>query len=165
MAKKKYTLTKRDICDLYDITSAKLEYHIQRKPTKQHPMTFPAGQYSKERGCKLYNKANVEKYAKAVWTTKDAQKPLKLTKPITKAELAKELEPGLNALFGAAAQKDAAFDEEREADNAVVRVLEEKMHRLEEDYARSSRFNMVLGAVLVAMFLIYIFRPWMVTPL
>jgi len=159
MAKKKYTLTKRDICDLYDLTSAELEYLIQRKPTKQHPMTFPAGQYSKERECKLYNKANVEQYAKAVLKSKDAQKPLKLRKPITKAELAKELEPDSNALFGAAAQKDAAFDDEREANSAVIRVLEEKMHRLEQDYARSSRFNMVLGAVLVAMFLIYIFSP------
>ncbi len=84
---------------------------------------------------------------------------------MTDAEVGKELGPVLNALCGAAAQKDAAFDEGREADNAVVRVLEEKMHRLEQDYARSSRFNMVLGAVLVAMFLIYIFRPWMVTPL
>ena len=162
MAKKKM-ITKREICDLYGITMPKLEYHLTKVATKRSPHVFPEGVLMG--GKKHYSKAEVEMYAKAAWKKAEKQAPLKLIKPLTKAEIAKELEPGLNALFGAAAQKDAAFDEEREANNAVVRVLEEKMHRLEEDYARSSRFNMVLGAGLVALLFVFIFAPWMLTPL
>jgi len=151
MAKKKYTLTKRDICDLYDITSAKLEYHIQRKPTKQHPMTFPAGQYSKERGCKLYNKANVEQYAKAVWTTKGReQKPLKLVKPITKAELAKELEPGLNALFGAEMQTQETVEAVERSFMRVETELRDKNKRQEKIiYALLGTIVAIMVAVIV----------------
>lgn len=150
MAKKQYTLTKRDICDLYDITSAKLEYHIQRKPTKQHPMTFPAGQYSKERGCKMYNKANVEKYAKAVWASKDAQKPLKLIKPLTKAELAKEMEPGLNALFGAEFQKQETVEAVERSFMRVETELRDKNKRQEKIiYALLGTIVAIMVAVIV----------------
>ena len=152
---KKYTLSREDICELYDLNMHTLKYHMYRKPSAQNKTVFPKGVFGKKRKM-YYNAADVKKYADANWKGgQETQAPLKLVKPLTKAELVKELEPGLNALFGAAAQ-DAAFNEENEANAAVLRVLEEKLSKLEEDYARSSRFNLVFGAGLAAIAVILI---------
>lgn len=74
MAKKKHTLTKRDICEMYDIKPQKLEYHITKTTTKRSPHAFPEGVMIG--GKRHYNKAEVAAYAKSNTTF---QKPSRTT--------------------------------------------------------------------------------------
>ena len=150
MAKKKYTLTKKDICDLYGITMSKLEYHITKVKTKRSPHVFPEGVLIN--GMRHYNKAEIEVYAKSAWTKSDAQKPLKLVKPMTKAELAKELEPGLNALFGVAAQEQ----EQKEADDALVRAFNKRVEELDNELRQNKKVIKVMGGIIIALLVGYV---------
>lgn len=150
MAKKKYTLTKKDICDLYGITMSKLEYHITKTTTKRSPHVFPKGVLIN--GMKHYNKREIEVYANAAWAKRDAQKPLKLVKPITRAELVKELEPGLNALFGVAAQEQ----EQKEADDALVRAFNKRVTELDEELRQNKKTIMVMGGIIIALLVGYV---------
>jgi len=150
MAKKKYTLTKKDICDLYGITMSKLEYHITKTTTKRSPHVFPKGVLIN--GTKHYNKREIDVYAKAAWAKSDAQKPLKLVKPITRAELVKELEPGLNALFGVAAQEQ----EQKEADDALVRAFNKRVTELDEQLRQNKKTIMVMGGIIIALLVGYV---------
>jgi len=148
MAKKKYTLSKKDICDLYGITMSKLEYHINKVKTKRIPHVFPEGVLIN--GMRHYNKADIEVYAKAAWTKSEAQKPLKLVKPITKAELAKELEPGLNALFGAELQSQEAMEAMERSFMRSETELREKNKRQEKIiYALLGTIIAIMVAVIV----------------
>jgi len=148
MAKKKYTLTKKDICDLYGITMSKLEYHITKVKTKRSPHVFPEGVLIN--GMRHYNKADIEVYAKAAWTKNEAQKPLKLVKPITKAELAKELEPGLNALFGAELQNQETMEAVERSFMRAETELREKNKRQEKIiYALLGTIVAIMVAVIV----------------
>jgi len=146
---KTYKLSKLEICDLYDLNPSTLDYHINnRKPSKSKPLAFPKGVYNSERKCKLYDAADVKKYADQSFRKKeDVQRPLKLSRPVNYAEVAKEWEPRLNELFGAAAQQQ----EQKAASEAIERAFEKL---LKEEKKKNQRQQKIIITLFILIFVI-----------
>ena len=133
-------MEKNDILKVYDITKSKLQYHITKKKDE-----FPKGKVNKHTRLKEYRADEIAAYArKHNWDKR----------PLSLKDVATHVEPGLNAMFGVAAQEQE--QEQKEADDALVRAFNKRMVELDEELRQNKKTIMVMGGIIIALLVGYV---------
>ena len=131
-------MEKEDILKMYDITKSKLNYHITKKKAD-----FPKGKVNKHTRFKEYRADEIAAYArKHNWDKR----------PLSLKDVATHVEPGLNAMFGVVAQEQ----EQKEADDALVRAFNKRVEELDEKLRQNKKTITVMGFVIIALLVGYV---------
>lgn len=131
-------MEKEDILKMYDITKSKLNYHITKKKAE-----FPKGKVNKHTRFKEYRADEIAAYArKHNWDKR----------PLSLKDVATHVEPGLNAMFGVVAQEQ----EQKEADDALVRAFNKRVEELDEKLRQNKKTITVMGFVIIALLVGYV---------
>ena len=131
-------MEKEDILKVYNITKSKLQYHISKKKDE-----FPKGKVNKHTRLKEYSVDEIAAYArKHNWDKR----------PLSLKDVATHVEPGLNAMFGVAAQEQ----EQKEADYALVRAFNKRVAELDEELRQNKKTIMVMGGIIIALLVGYV---------
>jgi len=73
-------------------------------------------------------------------------------RPLSLKDVATHVEPGLNAMFGVAAQEQ----EQKEADDALVRAFNKRVTELDEELRQNKKVIMVMGGIIIALLVGYV---------